>query len=114
MFLHSTWGASDTPRGGGNDLQRHQSFCGNFCVGIVRACARNWGIVWMYPSHLLQLCDAIRARLGNFFVVMNICALSSVCTSYTPLLVNVVLSLQGSIFFFNFRRHISSKFKVSL
>ena len=52
----------------------------------------------MYPSHLLQLCDAIRARLGNSFVVFNICALSSVCTLYTPLLVNVVLSLQGSIF----------------
>ena len=52
----------------------------------------------MYPSHVLQLGDAIRARVGNFFVVVNICALSLVCTLYTPLLVNVVLSLQGSIF----------------
>ena len=46
----------------------------------------------MYPSHLLQLCDAI--SVGNSFVVFNICALSSVCTLYTSLLVNVLLSLQ--------------------
>ena len=36
--------------------------------------------------------------LAIVFVVINICALASVCTLYTPLLVNVVLSLQGSIF----------------
>ena len=66
----------------------------------------------MYPSHLLQLCDAIRAHVGNFFVVINICALSSVCTLYTPLLVNVALSLQGSIFmhYMPHLTHMSSTF----
>ena len=66
----------------------------------------------MYPSQLLQLCDAIRACLGNFFVVINICALSSVCALYTPLLVNVVLPLQGSIFmhYMPHLTHVSSTF----
>ena len=66
----------------------------------------------MYPLHLLELCDAIRARVGNFFVVINICALSSVCTLYTPLLGNVVLSLQGSIFmhYMSHLSHVSSAF----
>ena len=66
----------------------------------------------MYPSPLLQLCDAIRASVGNFFVVINICALSLVCTLYTPLLVNVVLSLQGSIFMhcMSHLTHVSSTF----
>ena len=62
----------------------------------------------MYPSHLLQLCDAIRARVENFFVVINICALSSVCILYTPLLVNVVLSLQRSHALHAHLTHLSS------
>ena len=49
--------------------------------------------------------------LAIFFVI-NICALSSVHTLYTPLLVNVVLSLQGSIFmhYMPHRTHVSSTF----
>ena len=50
--------------------------------------------------------------LAILFVVINICALSSVCTLYTPLLGNVVLSLQGSIFmhYMPHLTHVSSTF----
>ena len=91
-FFIPNGGANDMPRGGPTTCSIISFFVEMF-VGILQACALNWSFVWKYPSLVLQLCDAIRARVGNFFVVINICALSSVCTLYTQLLVNVVLSL---------------------
>ena len=69
----------------------------------------------MYPSHLLQLCDAIRARVGNFFCCyQHLCPFIGVYCVYSIACKcgNVVLSLQGSTFmhYMPHLTHVSSTF----
>ena len=78
VFLHSRCGGQLHAPGRANDLQRHQFFCGNFCLGIFRACARNWSIVWMYPSHLLQPCPFI----GVYFVYSIACKCGAIVAGF--------------------------------